>query len=151
MVLDSNLRTPLTSRLVRSAATVPLRIATVSRDAKAIGALKERGVSIACFKPGPDGRVPLPAFLRGLAEEGMLALLVEGGPTVHTSFLREGLADRVALGIAPVLVGGLHAPSWTRDLGLFRLDQALELDRITTRRIGRDLWIEGSIRRGSHV
>jgi len=151
LVLDSSLRTPLESRLVRTAREAPLRIATVSRDPKAIDALEQRGVSISRFEPGPDGRVPLPALLRRLASEGTLALLVEGGPTVHTAFLRERLADRVAIGIAPVLVGGLHAPSWTRDLGLPRLDQALELDRVTTRRIGRDVWIEGSIRWGDHV
>jgi diaminohydroxyphosphoribosylaminopyrimidine deaminase/5-amino-6-(5-phosphoribosylamino)uracil reductase len=81
----------------------------------------------------------------------MLALLVEGGPTVHTSFLRERLADRVAIGIAPVLVGGRNAPAWTRDLGLPRLDQALELDRLTTRKIGRDLWIEATLRNERHV
>jgi diaminohydroxyphosphoribosylaminopyrimidine deaminase/5-amino-6-(5-phosphoribosylamino)uracil reductase len=151
LVLDSSLRTPLTSRLVQSSGAAPLHIATVSRDAKAIEALRTRGVVIWSFPPGPDGRVPLPALLRRLAAEGMLAVLVEGGPTVHTAFLRERLADRVAIGIAPVLVGGLHAPSWTGDLGLPRLDQALEVDRLTLRRVGRDLWIEGSLRRESHV
>jgi riboflavin-specific deaminase-like protein len=151
LVLDSSLRTPLASRLVQSAGVAPLHIATVSRDTRAIDALRARGASVWSFEPAPDGRVPLPLLLRRLAAEGMLALLVEGGPTVHTAFLRERLADRVAVGIAPVLVGGLHAPSWTGDLGLPRLDQAMEVDRMTLRRVGRDFWIEGSLRKESHV
>jgi diaminohydroxyphosphoribosylaminopyrimidine deaminase/5-amino-6-(5-phosphoribosylamino)uracil reductase len=81
----------------------------------------------------------------------MLSLLVEGGPTVHTSVLREGLADRVAIGIAPLILGGVRAPAWTRDLGLGGLDEAIELDGLRTRRVGRDVWIEGSLRGRSGV
>jgi diaminohydroxyphosphoribosylaminopyrimidine deaminase/5-amino-6-(5-phosphoribosylamino)uracil reductase len=65
---------------------------------------------------------------------------------VHTALLREGLADRVAIGLAPLIVGGTKAPTWTRDLGRARLDEALEVDSLVMRRVGRDLWIEGSLR-----
>ncbi len=59
----------------------------------------QTGSSI-CFKP-----YSLEEALRGLAEAGLLSILVEGGPTVHTAFLREGLADRVAVGVAPLILG----------------------------------------------
>ncbi len=146
IVLDSRLRTPLHSRLVRSAASVPLLIATVSRDEKAAGALTANGCTVWRFEPDAEGRVPLRALFGRLAAEGMLSLLVEGGPTVHTALLKDRLADRVAIGIAPLILGGASAPSWTRDLGLGRLEEALELDFLATRRVGRDLWIEGSLR-----
>jgi len=151
IILDSHLRTPLDSRLVASVKRAPLRIATVSRDERAIAALTARGVRVMTYEPDPEGRVPLRALFRSVAEEGMLSLLVEGGPTVHTSALREGLADRVAIGIAPLILGGERAPAWTRDLGLGRLDEAIELDGLTTRRVGRDLWIEGTLRGRNHV
>ncbi len=147
VVLDSNLRTPTDSRLVRSAAKAPLLIATVSRDEKSAEALASRGAAIWRFEPGTDGKVPLQVLFRRLAEEGMLSVLVEGGPTVHTAVLREGFADRVAVGIAPLILGGAEAPTWTRDLGLGSLDEAIELDSMVTRRVGRDLWIEASLRR----
>jgi diaminohydroxyphosphoribosylaminopyrimidine deaminase/5-amino-6-(5-phosphoribosylamino)uracil reductase len=146
IVLDSGLRIPADSRLVRSAEAAPLTVATVSGDEDSIGKLEARGVSILRFPPDPEGRVPLPALFRALARDGMLSILVEGGPTVHTAILREGLADRVAVGIAPLILGGATAPAWTRDLGLGRLDEAIELDQLVTRRVGRDLWIEGSLR-----
>jgi diaminohydroxyphosphoribosylaminopyrimidine deaminase/5-amino-6-(5-phosphoribosylamino)uracil reductase len=147
VVLDSGLRTPLGSRLVRSAGLAPVFIATVSRDEQSIEALSARGCTVLKFTPDGSGRVPLRELFRRLAAEGMLSLLVEGGPTVHTEVLREGLADRVAVGIAPLIVGGAHAPAWTRDLGLGRLTDAIELDSLVTRRAGRDLWIEASLRR----
>ncbi len=146
VVLDSRLRTPRGSRLVLSAERAPLVIATVSEDQAAMEALTARGTAVWRFTPGPDGRVPLSAMFRRLAAEGHLSILVEGGPTVHTAILREGLADRVAIGIAPVILGGASAPSWTRDLGLSRLDEGIELTSLVTRRVGRDVWIEGSLR-----
>jgi diaminohydroxyphosphoribosylaminopyrimidine deaminase/5-amino-6-(5-phosphoribosylamino)uracil reductase len=147
VVLDSGLRTPLGSRLVRSTGLAPVLIATVSRDEQSIETLSARGCTVLKFTPDGSGRVPLRELFRRLAAEGMLSLLVEGGPTVHTEVLREGLADRVAVGIAPLILGGAHAPAWTRDLGLGRLTDAIELDSLVTRRAGRDLWIEASLRR----
>ncbi len=145
VVLDSRLRTPVGSRLVRSANRVPLVIATVSQDREGLDALAAQGACVWRFEPDEDGRVPLEKLFRRLAEEGRLSALVEGGPTVHTAVLRAGLADRVAIGIAPLILGGSTAPAWTRDLGRGRLDEAIELDSLVTRRIGRDLWIEGSL------
>jgi riboflavin-specific deaminase-like protein len=151
IVLDSGLRIPLSSRLVASAERVPLIVATVSRDRARARALEERGAAVRILPAGPDGRVPLPALFRLLAREGLLSILVEGGPTVHTSILRDGLADRVAIGISPRILGGAGALSWTRDLGRGKLDEAIELDSLTTRRVGRDLWIEGSLRENPRV
>jgi len=151
VVLDSQLRIPAGSRLVDSAGRAPLLVATVSRDEESVEALRARGVSVLRFPPDAHGRVPLRTLFRRLAADGLLSILVEGGPTVHSAILREGLADRVAIGIAPRILGGSNALTWTRDLGLGRLDQAIELEQLVTRRVGRDLWIEGSLRGRSDV
>jgi riboflavin biosynthesis pyrimidine reductase len=55
---------------------------------------------------GPDGRVDLAALLRSLREEGIRALLCEGGPTLHGALQALGLVDELFLTIAPKLVGG---------------------------------------------
>jgi riboflavin biosynthesis pyrimidine reductase len=55
---------------------------------------------------GPEGRADLPALLRTLREEGVKALLCEGGPTLHGSMQAEGLVDELFLTIAPKLSGG---------------------------------------------
>jgi diaminohydroxyphosphoribosylaminopyrimidine deaminase/5-amino-6-(5-phosphoribosylamino)uracil reductase len=146
VVLDSSLRTPLDSRLVASAGEAPLLIATVSSDAARVRELEERGALVWRFPPDPDGRVPLPALLRKLGGEGRYSILVEGGPTVHTSFLRAGLADEVAVGIAPILMGGASAPTWTGDLGRDRLDEAIAVGPLTLRRLGNDVWLTGRVR-----
>jgi riboflavin-specific deaminase-like protein len=54
----------------------------------------------------PDGRVDLGAALRRLREDqGVRALLCEGGPHLHSQLQAAGLADELFLTIAPKLVG----------------------------------------------
>jgi riboflavin biosynthesis pyrimidine reductase len=55
---------------------------------------------------GPDGRADLPELLRKLREEGVSALLCEGGPTLHGSLQAAGLVDELFLTVAPKLSGG---------------------------------------------
>jgi riboflavin biosynthesis pyrimidine reductase len=55
---------------------------------------------------GPQGRADLPALLRSLREEGVKALLCEGGPRLHGSLQALGLVDELFLTIAPKLTGG---------------------------------------------
>ena len=84
--------------------------------------------------PLPDGSElelrssPLDEELRALAAEGVQSLLLEGGPTLATSFLEAGLVDRLLVFVAPVLAGGgppmLGALSTPIELG------ALDVDRI---------------------
>ncbi len=59
---------------------------------------------------GPQGRADLPALLGSLREEGVRALLCEGGPTLHGALQAAGLVDELFLTIAPKLSGGPAAP-----------------------------------------
>jgi len=61
-------------------------------------------------KSGPEGRVDLPTLLHSLREEGVRALLCEGGPTLHGSLQAAGLVDDLFLTIAPKLAGGGAPP-----------------------------------------
>ncbi|HEV8128670.1 MAG TPA: bifunctional diaminohydroxyphosphoribosylaminopyrimidine deaminase/5-amino-6-(5-phosphoribosylamino)uracil reductase RibD [Candidatus Eisenbacteria bacterium] len=145
VVLDSSLRTPLDSRLIRSARETPLVIATTQRTAARVAEYVSRGVTVWTFEEDSGGRVPLLPLLRRLAAEGTLEVLVEGGPTVHTSFLRAGLADQVAVGIAPILLGGATAPTWTGDLGRSALADGIEVGPLEMRRLGKDVWLTGKV------
>jgi riboflavin-specific deaminase-like protein len=154
VVLDSSLRTPLGSRLVMTAAEAPLVLATCSPDVERCAAYEARGARVWRFDPDAEGRVPACEVLRRLAAEGCYAVLVEGGPNVHTSLLRARLADEVAVGIAPVLLGGDGAPTWTADLGGTDLQDAIRVGPLSVRRLGKDVWLSGRlapVEEGSHV
>jgi riboflavin biosynthesis pyrimidine reductase len=66
----------------------------------------EIGRRLVVVESGPDGRVDLAALLRSLREEGVRALLCEGGPTLHGALQGAGLVDELFLTIAPKLAGG---------------------------------------------
>jgi diaminohydroxyphosphoribosylaminopyrimidine deaminase / 5-amino-6-(5-phosphoribosylamino)uracil reductase len=76
----------------------------------------------------------LEAELHALAEEGVQSLLLEGGPTLATSFLREGFVDKLLLFVAPTIAGGglEFAPA---------LDEPVRLSRTTVARLGEDVLI----------
>jgi diaminohydroxyphosphoribosylaminopyrimidine deaminase/5-amino-6-(5-phosphoribosylamino)uracil reductase len=145
VLLDSSLRIPASARIWETLADAPLVIATVSRDEARTRELVTRGASVWTFEPGPEGRVPLRSLLERLALEGRISILVEGGAQVHTALLREGLADQIAIGISPRIVGGRTAPILTGDLGRPRLADAIQIEGLTVKRLGPDVWLTGRI------
>lgn len=77
--------------------------------------------------------------MRGLSEDlharGVRRLMVEGGGTMHTQFLADGLADELHLVVAPFLVGDSKAPRFVDD-GPFPCDPAHPAHLADVRRIG---------------
>jgi diaminohydroxyphosphoribosylaminopyrimidine deaminase/5-amino-6-(5-phosphoribosylamino)uracil reductase len=82
---------------------------------------------------------PLDQALERLAAEGVQSLLLEGGPTLASSFLREGLVDKLLLFVAPTLAGS--GPRWVDELGA-----AVSLMGLEAERVGGDVLLTGYIR-----
>jgi diaminohydroxyphosphoribosylaminopyrimidine deaminase / 5-amino-6-(5-phosphoribosylamino)uracil reductase len=70
------------------------------------------------------------------------SVLVEGGATVHGAFIAAGLVDRVALFLAPRLIGGGVPIARGADLPLAK---ALRLGPLSTRTVGQDLLITADV------
>jgi diaminohydroxyphosphoribosylaminopyrimidine deaminase/5-amino-6-(5-phosphoribosylamino)uracil reductase len=105
IVLDSALRLPLDSRLVRSARETPVWVITDAQGRGAQpGALQAAGVEILRM-PGGAGRPDLSAALKLIAERGITRLMVEGGPTLAAAFVRADLVDEAILFQSPKAVG----------------------------------------------
>jgi diaminohydroxyphosphoribosylaminopyrimidine deaminase/5-amino-6-(5-phosphoribosylamino)uracil reductase len=91
----------------------------------------------------PRGRPAVADVLAYLARErDVQSLLVEGGATIHGAFIKAGLVDRVALFVAPRLLGGGVPVARGADLPLAR---ALRLGPLTVRTLGEDLLITGDV------
>jgi diaminohydroxyphosphoribosylaminopyrimidine deaminase/5-amino-6-(5-phosphoribosylamino)uracil reductase len=97
------------------------------------------------FPATPEGRVALQPLLEELGRRGILSLLVEGGGTVHSSFVTEGLVDKVYAYVAPTLIGGRDAPTALGGLGVEHLAQAVRLRALDSTRLGDDLLITGYV------
>jgi diaminohydroxyphosphoribosylaminopyrimidine deaminase/5-amino-6-(5-phosphoribosylamino)uracil reductase len=134
VVLDSQLRTPPTAKVVGSNTLI-----ATTRAGKV-------GAAETMVLPGTDyGRVRLGSLLDELGKRGILSLLVEGGAEVHASFFAEGLVDKVQAYIAPIIIGGRDAPGPFAGEGVHRLADAVRLVGVETERIGDDLSITGYV------
>ena len=113
-------------------------VVTSREGAHRLGArLRRRLPLLWVVRRNRHGGLDLRAFLERAADFGLRSLLLEGGPTLSSSFLRAGLVDKVAMFIAPVLLGdGL--PVFT-GLGVTRLNRAVRLNRPTVERVGVDM------------
>ena len=90
------------------------------------------------------GRVDLKALLARIAREGLNHVLVEGGAEMYGSFLRERLADELALFLAPKLIGS-QGLSWSGDLGVKAMTQALTLKNVAFEQLGEDLLLRAQL------
>ncbi len=79
--------------------------------------------------------------LRELQAREVRTLIVEGGATVNSAFLRAGLVDEVRAYVAPVLLGAGRGV--VTGLGIHSIDDALRLSDVTTTPLGADTLIVG--------
>lgn len=110
VILDSALRLPLDSRLVKTADN-DVVVFTVSKDEPRIGQLRQRGVRVEVL-PAESGRVPLGAVLDKLGSEGILSVLTETGTRLNTALLDGGFVDRVHLFVSPQIMGSDAVPAF---------------------------------------
>ncbi len=137
IVLDPQLRTPVSSQLFRTAREVRTWVVASKRAPKRRAARLERaGVRVLALPLRRDG-LPLLPLLRQLVEAGMTNVLVEGGAETIGRFLDQRLADELHVYIAPRLIGGRDALGAIGGVGPARVRDALALpETAELRRMG---------------
>ncbi|HEY1994264.1 MAG TPA: bifunctional diaminohydroxyphosphoribosylaminopyrimidine deaminase/5-amino-6-(5-phosphoribosylamino)uracil reductase RibD [Edaphobacter sp.] len=149
VILDTHLRIPLTSQLVRSAASAHsasgshsdllILCGSLAPPAKAT-ALRSLGVQIEQI-PDHAGRLSLPAVLATLAERNILSLLLECGSHLNGAFLLQNLADKAVLIYADTELGDQAVPFAQGIASPYLFEQSLH--RITRTTYGPDACITG--------
>jgi diaminohydroxyphosphoribosylaminopyrimidine deaminase/5-amino-6-(5-phosphoribosylamino)uracil reductase len=100
------------------------------------------GVELLRCRRGPGGLL-LRDVVEKLAARGVTHLLVEGGARVHAAFLAAGLVDRMAVFVAPKLLGGDGVPLLA-GRGPARMADAIVLEGVTVERVGEDVLVTGA-------
>jgi diaminohydroxyphosphoribosylaminopyrimidine deaminase/5-amino-6-(5-phosphoribosylamino)uracil reductase len=106
VVLDSSLRLPLGSKLVRGAGTVPVWV-IAAEDAPVMAEenLIAAGVEVMRVSRAADGHLDLGEALRLLATRGITRVFSEGGPTIGEKLALQGFADEVVISTSPKPLG----------------------------------------------
>ena len=88
----------------------------------------------------------LSAALRELFAQGIRTVYVEGGPTLASAFIAAGLADRLYIYLAPMLLGGDKLA--LGELGVTTLDERINLKVTSILPLGDDILITAATRPG---
>lgn len=141
VLLDRNLKVKLDSYLYTYKPEMTI-VFTSSKDQGAIDERKALGAQIFCASERREG-LDLKEVLDRLYSLHIGHVLVEGGGTLHDSFVREDLFDELIAYYAPVLIGGEIAKSAVSGQGIGSLSAVPKLEIISMERLGVDMKLYG--------
>lgn len=138
-ILDTHLKTPPHAQMFAQPGKTVLVTAATSPPSHVYPGDTE----IWEIPPNHQGKIPLEKFLQKAYAHGVRSLLVEGGEAVNTSFLKQGLVDRLTIIVTPHTLS--PATDLTRLPSVFDLSQTgpLEFTHSRIERVGQDLWSDG--------
>jgi diaminohydroxyphosphoribosylaminopyrimidine deaminase / 5-amino-6-(5-phosphoribosylamino)uracil reductase len=146
VVLDSRLRCPLESRLVKTARKDVLIFCSFAEEKKR-RVLEGRGIRVEQVPLGSsDGRPDLTKIVARLGELEITSLLIEGGALVNWTALAAGIVDKVFLYYAPKILAGGGSVPFAGGEGFRRLSEAAQVKNIVLHRFGEDFAVEGYLR-----
>ncbi len=144
IVLDSFLRIPPDCQLLATAKKNPVLVYASQRSIQTRPDITDdiikKGAELLTF-PDNDVRSNLHFLLDELSRREIQHLLVEGGPRVLTSFIRENLADEIMVYVAPKILGGCGCVDITSPMA--ELIKTVNLHYVETERFGDDIRLSG--------
>ncbi|HZA46515.1 MAG TPA: RibD family protein [Rubrobacter sp.] len=144
IIADSTLRTSLTAAVLAGGAAKRTVLAVTDRAPEGrCEEVQALGASVLRLPKNTEGRVDLTALLWALGGMGVASAVVEGGAELITGFLRARLVDRLAVCIAPKVLGrGIEAIG---DLGVRELSESLSLTDTSVIPYGVDLILDSRV------
>ncbi len=137
VVLDTHARTPVSSKLVRSARSSPTLIVTADATSVRARRLARAGCEVLGVSTR-RGRVRLDRLLDVLGRRFMTNVMVEGGGAVLGAFMDEGLADEAEVFVAPRIIGGRTAVGPLAGVGPAKMEELPDVRVIEERMVGSD-------------
>jgi diaminohydroxyphosphoribosylaminopyrimidine deaminase/5-amino-6-(5-phosphoribosylamino)uracil reductase len=149
IVLDSLLRLPPDSHLVRSCDHDVLAVTTSAASPERRKRLEALGVRVEVMER-KDGRASLQGVVELLAREKYLSLMIEAGSKVNWSVLESGVADKIFFYYAPKILGGMHSLPVAGGVGRRRRNDAIRvrsvrLHSIATDEFAVEAWLEKTL------
>ncbi len=140
IVLDSQLRIPLQSKIITSAKDDVMLVGTSAASTERRKALEAAGIRV-LIADGMAGRTDPHKVIQYLAAERYLSLMVEAGSHVNWTMLDGQIADKVLFYYAPKILGGLKSIPVAGGTGRMRRADAMLLDRLTVLPISKNEFV----------
>ena len=146
VVIDSRLRMPLESRLVKTAKDDVLVFCSFAEEKKR-AELEARGVRVEQVAlGGADGRPDLRRVIERLGALDILSVLMEGGALINWAALEAGIVDKIFLFYAPKILAGTGSVPFAAGKGFRAISEAAQVHDVAIHRFGEDFAVEGYLR-----
>jgi diaminohydroxyphosphoribosylaminopyrimidine deaminase / 5-amino-6-(5-phosphoribosylamino)uracil reductase len=161
VILDSRLRLPLDSRVVKTAREDLIVFCCFAEENKR-RELESHGVmveQVPMRRPVEDGTIPFPGssptidgrpdlgrVLANLGEREMTSLIIEGGAMVNWAALSAGVVDKIFFYYAPKILAGTGSIPFALGAGYRRISEAAYVKSLVLHRFGEDFAVEGYLR-----
>ena len=139
IIVDSTLKISERAKVLKDPSKVI--IATTNKaPKKKIDKLHQKGIQVIVLKP-KAGLVDLKELMKELGKSGITPIMIEGGAELSGNAIKEGIVDKLLIFTAPKIIGNGLDP--IKNLGIKKINKAINLKNIMTERIGKDFLIEG--------
>ncbi len=158
VILDSRLRLPLDSRVVKTAREDVIVFCCFAeenkrRELEAHGVVVEQvpmrrpaedgTIPFPSTAPGTDGRPDLERVLENLGEREITSLIIEGGAMVNWAALSARVVDKIFFYYAPKILAGTGSVPFALGAGYQRISEAAYVKSLALHRFGEDFAVEG--------
>ncbi len=144
VVIDGRGRMPCHAAMLREPGST-LVVVGERVNAPVRRTLEQAGAEVLVV-PQKGDNLELEVLMRELGQRQVTSMLVEGGGTLTGSLFDAHLVDKVAVFIAPVIIGGREAVPSVGGLGAETMAEALRLDRVNIEILDSDIMVTGYCR-----
>ena len=138
IVVDSMLKIPKNCKLMKEPSK--LIVATTNKASKnEVVKLQQKGVNVIITK-SDKGMVDLKDLMKHLGNHEVTSVMIEGGSELNSSAIKSGIVDKILIFTAPKLIG--NGKGAIGNLGVNKIDKAINLKNPAINKIGKDMLIE---------
>jgi diaminohydroxyphosphoribosylaminopyrimidine deaminase / 5-amino-6-(5-phosphoribosylamino)uracil reductase len=146
VIVDSRLRLPMDSRVVKTAKNDVLILCSFAEE-KRKKQLQEAGIRVEQISEmTADGRPDMTGIARYLGELQITSLLIEGGAMINWAALASGSVDKVFLYYAPKILAGNGSVPFAAGYGFRHMNEAAYVKSFKLHRFGEDFAVEGYLK-----
>jgi len=146
VIVDSRLRLPLDSRVVKTAKNDVIVLCSFAEEKKK-QQLLDCGIRVEQIEEmTADGRPDMLGISRYLGKLEITSLIIEGGALINWAALASGIVDKVFLYYAPKILAGTGSVPFAAGYGFRHMNDAAYVKFIKLHRFGEDFAVEGYLK-----
>ena len=141
IIVDSNLKISERAKVLKDPSRVIIAT-TKKAPKKKIDKFQQKGVRVIVLNP-KKGLVDLKELMKELGKSEIAFVMIEGGAELSGNAIKEGIVNKLLIFTAPKIIGNGLGP--IKNLGIKKINNAINLKNVSTKKIGKDLLIEGTL------